>query len=199
LSPTVLNITLIAGAFLLGSIPFGLLFTRASGIDITKQGSGNIGATNVLRTVGKGAAFLTLASDLLKGTSAVAIASLMGASTSMLGVVTVTVVLGHDFSIFRGFRGGKGVATSIGAVLLYTPLAALVTVLLWLCIVAISRISALGALVGFAAFPAAVYAFGYGWEKLLVSVIITVLLYIRHTSNIKSLLEGRKKATNEKA
>ena len=194
-----LDVGLLAGACLLGSIPFGLLLTRTSGIDITKHGSGNIGATNVLRTVGKGAAIVTLASDILKGTAAVAIAMLLGANELVLGAVTVTVVLGHDFSIFRGFKGGKGVATSIGAMLLYAPVAAAVTIAVWFVAVGLTRVSAIGALAGFAALPPAIYALGYGWEKLLVSVIITLLLYIRHIPNIKKLMAGNDKAHNEKA
>ena len=194
-----LDVGLLAGAFLLGSIPFGLLLTRTSGIDITKHGSGNIGATNVLRTVGRGAAIVTLASDILKGTAAVAIAMLLGANELVLGAVAVTVVLGHDFSIFRGFKGGKGVATSIGAMLLYAPVAAAVTIAVWCVAVGLTRVSAIGALAGFAALPPAIYALGYGWEKLLVSAIITLLLYIRHISNIKKLMAGNDKAPDEKA
>jgi glycerol-3-phosphate acyltransferase PlsY len=192
------DVLLVLGAYLMGSIPFGLLFTRGSGVDITKQGSGNIGATNVLRTVGKKAAALTLASDLLKGTAAVAAALLLGAGPRVLGATGLAAVLGHDFSVFRGFRGGKGVATSIGVILLYTPLAGLVTVVVWLAAVLVTRVSALGALSGFAAFPVAVWLMGYGWEKLLVSVIISVLLFIRHTSNIREMLKkGRDNASGE--
>jgi glycerol-3-phosphate acyltransferase PlsY len=107
-------------------------------------------------------------------------------------------VLGHDFSVFRGFRGGKGVATSIGVILLYTPLSGLVTGVVWLAAVLVTRVSALGALSGFAGFPVAVWLMGYGWEKLLVSVIISVLLFIRHTSNIREMLKkGRDNASGE--
>ncbi len=183
------DILLLLGAFLLGSVPFGLVFTRASGVDITKMGSGNIGATNVMRTVGKKQAALTLICDLLKGTAAVAVGIWLDMSYQMVGGMGFAAVLGHDFSVFRGFKGGKGVATSLGVMLLYTPAAGLVTAAVWLATVFISRVSALGALVGFAALPVAVWGFAYEWEKLLLSVIISILLYIRHIANIKQMLE----------
>ncbi len=186
---TLQDILLLLGSFLLGSVPFGLIFTRASGVDITKHGSGNIGATNVMRTVGKKQAALTLICDLLKGTTAVAVGLWLDVGYQMVGGMGLAAILGHDFSVFRGFRGGKGVATSIGVMLLYTPAAGLVTMAVWLATVFITRVSALGALVGFAALPLAVWGFAYEWEKLLLSVIISILLFIRHITNIKQMLE----------
>ncbi len=192
------DILLLLGAFLLGSVPFGLLFTRASRVDITKHGSGNIGATNVMRTVGKKQAALTLLCDILKGTAAVATGIWLEVGFQMVGAMGLAAVLGHDFSIFRGFRGGKGVATSIGVMLLYTPAAGLVTMAVWLVTVGITRVSAMGAIVGFAALPVAVWAFAYEWEKLLLSVIISVLLYIRHITNIKQMLERSRGNSGER-
>ena len=179
---------LLAGAFVLGSVPFGMIFTRSSGVDIAKVGSGNIGATNVLRAVGAKQAVLTLACDLLKGTAAVAAGSWLGLSYQMVGGMGLASIMGHDFSVFRKFRGGKGVATSVGVILLYTPAAGLVTVAVWLLAVFATRVSALGALAGFAALPVAVWGFGYEWEKLFLSVIITVLLFVRHIPNIRQML-----------
>ncbi len=195
---TLMDILLLLGSFLLGSVPFGLLFTRASGVDITKAGSGNIGATNVLRTVGKKQALLTLACDILKGTAPVAAGMWLGVGYQMVGGMGLAAVLGHDFSLFRGFRGGKGVATSIGVMALYTPAAGLVTVAVWLATVLITRVSAMGALVGFAALPLAVWGFAYEWEKLLLSVIISILLFIRHITNIKQMLERSRESSGEK-
>ena len=186
---------LLLGSFLLGSVPFGILYTRSSGIDITKVGSGNMGATNVLRSVGKTQAVLTLASDILKGTLAVAVGFWMELSYQMVGGMGLAVILGHNFSIFRGFRGGKGVATSVGVILLYTPAAGIITVAVWLLTVFASRVSALGALVGFTALPVAVWGLGYEWEKLLLSVIITVLLFVRHIPNIRQMLAKKENSS----
>ena len=186
---------LLLGSFLLGSVPFGILYTRSSGIDITKVGSGNMGATNVLRSVGKTQAVLTLASDILKGTLAVAVGFWMELSYQMVGGMGLAVILGHNFSIFRGFRGGKGVATSVGVILLYTPAAGIITVAVWLLTVFASRVSAFGALVGFTALPVAVWGFGYEWEKLLLSVIITVLLFVRHIPNIRQMLAKKENSS----
>lgn len=191
------DIILIIGSFLLGSIPFGLVFTRGSGVDISTVGSGNIGATNVMRTVGKKAAALTLLFDLLKGTLAVALGIWLGAEMRIIGSMGFAAILGHDFSIFRKFRGGKGVATSLGVMLLFTPHAGMVAVALWLATVYATRVSALGALVGFAALPPATWAFGYEWEKLLLSVIITVLLFIRHIPNIRQMLKNKENPGEE--
>ncbi len=195
---TLQDILLLAGSFLLGSVPFGLIFTRASGLDITKEGSGNIGATNVMRTVGKKQAALTLICDLLKGTAPVAAGIWLGVGYQMVGAMGLAAVLGHDFSVFRGFRGGKGVATSIGVMLLYTPAAGLVAVAVWFVTVYLTRVSAMGALAGFAALPAAVWAFAYEWEKLLLSAIISVLLYVRHITNIKQMLDRSRENSGEK-
>lgn len=188
----------LAGAFLLGSIPFGLLFTRASGVDITKVGSGNIGATNVMRTVGKVPAVMTLLFDLLKGSAAVATGIWLELGPLLPGAMGLAAVLGHDFSVFRGFRGGKGVATSIGVLLVFMPAAGLATVVVWLFAIFITRVSALGALCSFAVLPLAVWLLDYGWEKLFLSVIITVLLYIRHVSNIRQLIEKKKETMGGK-
>ena len=109
----------LALSFLMGSIPFGLVFTMGTGVDLKKVGSGNTGATNVLRAVGKRAALMTLLGDMLKGVAAVALARALGLGLLVEGAAGLCAVLGHDFSFFLRFRGGKGVATSIGVVLIY--------------------------------------------------------------------------------
>jgi glycerol-3-phosphate acyltransferase PlsY len=109
------DVVLVAIAYLAGSVPFGLLIARLKGnVDLRRVGSGNIGATNVLRTVGKGAAALTLIGDIGKGAVVVVLARGLGASSRVLAVVALAAVLGHLFPIFLGFRGGKGVATTLG-------------------------------------------------------------------------------------
>lgn len=181
---------LLAFCYLMGSIPFGVLFARGKGIDLRKTGSGNIGATNVLRNVGKGAALLTLLGDLLKGAAAVALARAVGAGSPYEGLAGLAAVAGHDFSPVLRFRGGKGVATSLGVMLVYAPLAGVLTVALWLAMVAVSRYSSLAALVSFGLLPASVAVLGYSHEKLLLSAIIAIMLIVKHRGNIERLLSG---------
>jgi glycerol-3-phosphate acyltransferase PlsY len=194
-----LDIALIITAFLLGSIPFGMLLARQKGVDLRKTGSGNIGATNVLRSVGKGTAILTLLGDILKGTGAVAFGRLMGADMALQGALAVAAVTGHDFSVFLRFRGGKGVATSIGVMLLYAPKAGMLTVLLWLATVILSRYSSLGALISFGLLPLGAHLLGYSSEVVGVSVILAVLLYYKHAANIQRLLKGTEQRIGQRA
>jgi glycerol-3-phosphate acyltransferase PlsY len=176
-------------AFLLGSIPTGLLIARARGIDLKKSGSGNIGATNVLRTTGKGAALLTLAGDILKGAAAAAAAGHFLAGLPLYeGLVGLCSVLGHDFSVFLRFRGGKGVATSLGVLSVYAPQAGLFTTIIWIMTVLLTRYSSLGALVSFGMLP--VIMFLVAKEKLPVALLITALLFLRHRENISRLVRG---------
>lgn len=196
-NPTTDLLVIVAG-FLMGAIPFGVLFTRSRGIDLRKVGSGNTGATNVLRAAGKKIALLTLLCDILKGTAAVALAQYMGLSPLMEGLAGLASVAGHNFTPFLGFRGGKGVATSVGVVLIYVPLAGLITVVVWLAVVLSTRISSLGALVAFTVLPFAVRGSGFEWEKFIISVIITLLLLIRHKQNIVNLMAGTERRVGDK-
>jgi glycerol-3-phosphate acyltransferase PlsY len=196
--------------YLMGSVPFGLIFARAKGVDLRTVGSRNIGATNALRAAGKAVAAMTLLGDLLKGVAAVALARAAlnegfvhpagaippGAFEALAGLAAV---LGHDYTVFLRFKGGKGVATSLGAVLLYAPMAGLATVGVWLVTVAATRVSSLGALVAFALMPAGVWFLGYGWEKGIISAIITLLLIYRHRTNIMSLIRGEERRVGKGA
>jgi acyl phosphate:glycerol-3-phosphate acyltransferase len=178
-----------AGGYLLGSIPFGLILTKLAGLgDVREIGSGNIGATNVLRTGNKPLAALTLLLDLLKGTAAVWLGSqFAGAYGAMLA--GLGAFLGHLFPVWLGFRGGKGVATYIGVLLgLYWP-AAFVFCVVWLLVAAITRYSSLAALVASAA---AVISLAIVGQPLLAGLflLLTVLLYIRHAANIRRLVKG---------
>jgi len=176
-------------AFFIGSIPTGLLIARSKGIDLKQNGSGNIGATNVLRTTGRWPAFLTLIGDLLKGAAAVLLARYFGADLPEQGLAGLFSVLGHNFSVFLKFRGGKGVATSLGVLAVYAPLPAVITALLWLVTVALTRYSSLGALVSFGFLPVSMILFDAG-EKIPVALIITVMMFIRHRENISRLARG---------
>jgi acyl phosphate:glycerol-3-phosphate acyltransferase len=176
-------------AYLIGSIPTGLLIANSKGIDLRQNGSGNIGATNVLRTTGKWPALLTLIGDLLKGSAAVLLAKYFGADLHGQGIAGVFSVIGHNFSIFLRFRGGKGVATSLGMLAVYSPLAALFTTILWLLIFALTRFSSLGALVAFGFLPVSMILFDTG-EKIPVALMITVMMFFRHRENISRLSRG---------
>jgi glycerol-3-phosphate acyltransferase PlsY len=174
--------------YLLGSIPFGLLLTRLAGYgDIRRIGSGNIGATNVLRTGSKGAAALTLLLDLAKGWAAVAIGKAWGGEAAL--VAAGCVVIGHMFPVWLGLRGGKGLATAFGVVIALTWPVALVAALVWLSTALFLRYSSLAALV--AAVTAAVLApfFADGPTAVLIAGI-ALLIILRHHANIRRLIAG---------
>lgn len=190
---------LIVIAFVIGSVPFGLLIARLKGVDLRKTGSGNIGATNVLRAVGMVPALLTLAGDILKGTIAVALGGYFLDNLLMRGIVGLAAIAGHNFSLFLGFKGGKGVATSIGVLILFAPKAALITLALWLGVALMTRYSSLGAIVSFGLLPLNIYLFDYTKEKLIISVIIASLLLFRHSENIKRLLNGSESRIGKRA
>jgi glycerol-3-phosphate acyltransferase PlsY len=174
--------------YLLGSIPFGVLFTRFAGLgDIRTIGSGNIGATNVLRTGRKGLAAATLLGDCLKGTAAVLLGAMWGPSTAILAALGA--FLGHLFPIWLGFHGGKGVATFIGCLIGLKPLAALAFALIWIGVAAITRYSSLSALVATLLTPAVLWGLGER-QMAEIAVVLVLLLWWKHSENIKRLLSG---------
>jgi glycerol-3-phosphate acyltransferase PlsY len=174
--------------YLLGSIPFGLLLTRFAGRgDIRQIGSGNIGATNVLRTGGKGLAALTLFLDLAKGAAAVIIAKGWGGEASL--VAAGCVLLGHMFPIWLGFRGGKGVATALGVLIPLAWPVAVIAALLWLATALLSHYSSLAALVAAVA-SAGLAPLLVDKATALVVAAIALLIILRHHSNIRRLIAG---------
>lgn len=188
---------LLAAGFVLGSIPFGIIVAKARRVDLKKVGSGNIGATNVLRSLGTIPAVLTLLGDILKGTMAVALGRHFGAGPFFEGLMGISAILGHNFSLFLGFRGGKGVATSIGVIALFVPTAALITGIVWVASVIAFRYSSLGALISFSVLPFAV-AFLDNREKLPAAVFITLLIFFRHWDNIRRLLSGNERRIGQR-
>lgn len=187
-------------SFFLGSIPWGYLIGKTKGIDLRKTGSGNIGATNVMRVIGKKEALITLLLDILKGAIPVLVIKLTsyGNNHILVGTVGICAILGHCFTPFLKFKGGKGVATSIGVLLSYMPLAGALTVLIWIITVKLSRISSLGALVSFALLPLNVILINYPKEFLIFAWLFTILIYTRHISNIKRLIKGEEPKIGEK-
>ncbi len=177
-------------SFLIGSIPFGILIARANGIDIRKVGSGNIGATNVLRSVGKGAGLFTLSGDILKGVGAVAIARYLAIGEPLEGLIGLIAILGHDFSIFMGFKGGKGVATSLGVLFVYSPVVALISLTLWVIVFLVYKYSSLSAIVSFSLLPLNIIIFDFSKYKFIISLFITLLLLYKHRENIKRLIKS---------
>ncbi|HZQ13829.1 MAG TPA: glycerol-3-phosphate 1-O-acyltransferase PlsY [Pseudolabrys sp.] len=175
--------------YLLGSIPFGVVLTRATGgPDLRSIGSGNIGATNVLRTGKKGLAAATLACDLLKGTIAVLLAAHFAGDDAALAAA-LGAFLGHLFPIWLRFKGGKGVATYIGVLLgLYWP-GAMIFCAVWLAIAAATRYSSLAALVASALTPAALWLLNRPAAAALF-LLLSVLLWLMHRANIARLLAG---------
>ncbi|TMJ57293.1 MAG: glycerol-3-phosphate 1-O-acyltransferase PlsY [Alphaproteobacteria bacterium] len=174
--------------YLLGSIPSGLLVTRLAGLgDIRRIGSGNIGATNVLRTGSKGAAALTLVLDLTKGWAAVLIARGWGEEAAT--VAAGCVVIGHMFPLWLGFRGGKGVATALGVLIALAWPVALLGALVWLAIAVLFRYASLAALI--AAVASAVLApFLVDVPTAAVIAGIALLIIVRHHANIRRLIAG---------
>lgn len=185
-------------SFLIGSIPTGLLIAKTKGIDLRKVGSGNIGATNVLRAVGKEAALFTLIGDIAKGALPVAIGKFFGVGIFDAGILGLSAILGHNFSLFLKFKGGKGVATSIGVLLAFSPHVALLTITLWLLTARWTRYSSLSALVSFGLLPLSIYMLDYSNEKMIIAIAITVLIFIRHIANIKRLIQGTESKIGEK-
>jgi acyl phosphate:glycerol-3-phosphate acyltransferase len=175
--------------YLCGSIPFGILLTRlAGGPDLRTVGSGNIGATNVLRTGRRGLAAATLIGDMLKGTIAVLVTRHVLGQDSAL-VAAVGAFLGHLFPVWLRFRGGKGVATYIGVVLGIAWPAAIVFCAVWLAIAAISRYSSLAALIASAVTPVFLWWRGDTTEAV-VFLLLSAVLWIMHRGNIGRLLSG---------
>jgi glycerol-3-phosphate acyltransferase PlsY len=178
----------LAFGYLMGSIPFGVIFTRMAGLgDIRNVGSGNIGATNVLRTGRKGLAAATLLGDALKGTAAVLIAAQW--SPQLATIAGLGAFLGHLFPVWLGFKGGKGVATFIGILIGLKPLAALIFAVIWLGLAFTTRYSSLSALVASAASPVALWLLGEP-GMAGTAIVLVALLWWKHSQNISRLLSG---------
>jgi glycerol-3-phosphate acyltransferase PlsY len=187
-SPVLFALVAIAG-YLMGSVPFGILMARAFGLgDLRKVGSGNIGATNVLRTGNRTAAALTLGLDAAKGAAAVLIARAAGLAEDAAALAGLAAFLGHLFPVWIGFRGGKGVATFLGTLLALAPLAGVAACATWLVTAAVFRISSLSALVAAALAPLYMLALGEGGA--LAAALMAALVYVRHGANIARLRAG---------
>ena len=187
-----LNYLIPLGGYLLGSLSSAVIVARLMGLrDPREVGSKNPGATNVLRYGGKKAAIATLAGDMLKGVIAVLIARWLSTDPVVIGATMVTAFLGHLYPVFFGFKGGKGVATALGAFLGANIWLGLAVVVTWLLMAFITRYSSLSALVATAAAPFYTWYFINDVPHVIAVIVIAVILFWRHRSNIRNLLTGK--------
>ncbi len=185
-----LLLILLAGAYLLGSIPTGLLLGKLAGIDVRKEGSGNIGATNLYRTVGRKVGVLTLVGDCLKGMIPVLLAKYYALPIEHVAWIGLAAFFGHVFSLFLRFKGGKGVATALGVFLALSPLAVCAALGVFIVLMLIWRYVSLGSVAAAAVMPVAIMLMGSDRALVIVTMIIAVIVIIKHHENIKRLLAG---------
>ena len=191
-------------AYLLGSISFSVIISKkVAGFDVREKGSGNAGSTNVLRAVGKGAAAITLVCDILKGVVAVLIAFLAGKivkgldNALLVQIAGICVILGHTFPVFFKFKGGKGIATSLGVLLITNWQIGLICLVFALVLIALTRMVSVGSIAAAVLFPVLVIFINQNylvsasnWSYLIYSIILAVLIIFNHRANIKRLLAG---------
>ncbi|MFZ4856942.1 MAG: glycerol-3-phosphate 1-O-acyltransferase PlsY [Desulfuromonadaceae bacterium] len=184
------RIIVIAAAYLIGSIPTGLLLGKAYGIDVRKEGSGNIGATNLYRTVGRNVGIFTLIGDCLKGLLPVLIVKASTFPSELAAWVGLAAFCGHVFSLFLKFKGGKGVATAMGVFLALAPVAVTIAIALFAVLLFIWRYVSLGSIAAAAVMPLAVYLLGGTRTITVVTFVIVLIVIARHHENISRLLSG---------
>jgi len=191
---------LVLAAYLLGSVSFAVLLVRLkTGTDIRAEGSGNAGATNVLRAHGRKLAAAVAAADILKGSAAVLLVRFVTADPRYAAAAGLAAVLGHVFPIFYGFRGGKGVATAVGAFLALAPLATLVCVAVFVLVVALTRYVSLGSLIAIVLLPpVAGLLFRAPRAVVLAAAAIALLIVLKHTENLKRLARGEERRLGQK-
>ncbi len=177
-------------AYLFGSIPVGVLLARRYGVEIRSVGSGNIGATNVLRSLGWGPGLIVVLFDIFKGGIAVLVARLLGVGYPLLGAVAFAAVLGHNFSVFLRFKGGKGVATSFGTLLFLDPVVAVYTLPIALATMALTRFVSAGSIIGILSAIILAVALGRGDAELATVVALAALISFTHWGNIVRLQQG---------
>jgi glycerol-3-phosphate acyltransferase PlsY len=177
-------------AYLLGSIPTGFILGAWAGVDVRKSGSGNVGATNVARVLGKRQGVCTLIADVGKGWLPIFIALQLGFTTTVVAFVGVAAFFGHLFPIFLRFKGGKGVATALGVFLALAPSATLILIVLFGVVMWASRTVSLSSMIAAAAAPAVLWCFSYDAAVIASSAFLAMMIILRHRSNIQRLLAG---------
>lgn len=186
-------------SYLLGSISFSIVIAKLiAGIDIREHGSGNAGATNTLRMLGKGPGITVLLLDAAKGAIAITIARLLGVPEWAIVGAAVAAVLGHNWPVFFGFKGGKGVATTIGTLLALTPIPALIGVGITIVVIALTRYVSLGSLVFFVLVPFLMYIYHEPGVYIAGAAFVGLLGFIRHAENIRRLIKGTERKLGQK-
>jgi glycerol-3-phosphate acyltransferase PlsY len=187
-----LDLGLVLLAYLLGSISFGLILARLrGGVDLRRSGSGNIGATNAARALGKGAGVLTLIGDSVKGLAAVLLAQSWGSSVGVTAAAALAAVLGHLFPWYARFQGGKGVATALGVFVPIMPLPLLGGLVVWLVAVALWRYISAASMLAAIVVPLLAGLLVYPWPFILAAGLIALLVLVKHRGNLQRLLQGR--------
>jgi acyl phosphate:glycerol-3-phosphate acyltransferase len=184
------EISLFIFAYLLGSVPTGLLLAKAFGVNIREAGSGNIGATNVYRTIGRKVGILTLVGDCLKGLIPVLVARWLGLPAGWIAAIGLAAFLGHVYTVFLGFKGGKGVATALGVFLGTSPLSVLVALVIFAAVLYKWRYVSLASISAAAFIPLIVRLSEGTPELILMSIAIAGIVIMRHRENITRLIGG---------
>ncbi|MFN4071492.1 MAG: glycerol-3-phosphate 1-O-acyltransferase PlsY [Thermus caldifontis] len=185
-------------AYLFGSIPAGVLAAKTYGVDIRKVGSGNIGATNVLRALGPGPALVVALFDVFKGGIAVLIARGVGIEGPLLGGVALAAVLGHNYSLFLGFKGGKGVATSFGTLLFLDPVLAFWTFPIGITVMLLTRYVSAGSITGGVAATVLALALARPFWEVATVALMALLIFWTHRENLKRLQAGTERRLGER-
>jgi glycerol-3-phosphate acyltransferase PlsY len=186
-------------SYLLGSIPFGILVSRVKGVNLRQVGSGNIGATNVLRAVGKLPALFVLFADGLKGTFPVLLARFLDIGEVWQAGAGLAAVVGHLASVYLGFKGGKGVATGLGVFFAINPLIGVISVLIWLSVAVYSKFSSLAAIVTFLFLPVVTLILTSSISSTCLAIVVTTLIVFKHLDNIQRLVAGIEMKIGNKA
>jgi glycerol-3-phosphate acyltransferase PlsY len=188
------TVALIAGAYLCGSIPFGLLLGKRQGVDVRTQGSGNIGASNVARTLGKKTGILVLLLDAMKAALPTMLGTMLLArgdiNAEVLALMALAAICGHCFSVWLKFRGGKGVATSIGVFLVLDPPLAGIAIMIFAGLYAAFRMVSIGSVCAAAAFPFLLWLFERPPALIQLGIAVAIIIIIKHRSNLIRLFQG---------
>jgi glycerol-3-phosphate acyltransferase PlsY len=181
---------LVVTAYLCGSIPTGLWIGRWVGVDVRARGSGNIGATNVVRSAGIWAGLLTLAGDVGKGCAPVVVARVLLSDQSLVVLVGLAAFFGHIYSVFLNFSGGKGVATGFGVFAGLTPAPAMTCLIVFAAVAGASRYVSVASILAAAVLPLMVVACGYAWPTRVAASVVAVVIVVRHRENLSRLWRG---------
>lgn len=177
-------------AYLLGSVPTGFLLGSLSGVDVRETGSGNVGATNVARVVGRGQGLITLVGDVAKGFIPAFLSLHLGFSFAITSLVALAAFIGHLYPVFLKFQGGKGVAIALGIFLSLAPMATLVLIFVFCFVAMVSRVVSLASLVAVGLAPIAFWFFSYSPFLIWLGLLIGLLIIVRHRENIQRLISG---------